>query len=542
VDKHFVQIHFDHQLFHVSLARFPPGHGAGSAGMSVKRNVIANYIGQGWRVLMGLAFVPLYIKYIGIESYGLIGIFAVLQAWLGLLDMGMRPALSREMARFTAGLHDAQSIRDLLRSAEFIGLVTAIVIAMGIWAVSSWLATDWLKADKLPVQVVAQSFLMMGIVAALSFIENLYVSSISGLQRQVLQNVIASIMATARGLGAACILIWVSPTVTAFFAWQGLISLIAVILNAVAVYSTLPSSPQPARFSLPALAGIWRFAGGMMAISLLSLLLTQVDKILLSKLLTLGAFAHYALAGTVANSLYLLTGPISTAFYPRLTELATQGDDEGLRAVYHQSAQMVTVLVGAAAFVLVAFSRRFLMLWTGDPALAQHVAPVMAVLVVGTMIHSLMWTPYHLQLAHGWTALSIKINIVALVILMPTFLWAVPKYGAIGAAWVWVTLNIGYLVFAIYFMHRRLLPNDKWQWYLQDVGLPLVSAALMSVICRWLMPEELSRIATLGALMLCSACVLAASALAAPHIRHQIAQRLPGKMRSIATSILKKHG
>jgi O-antigen/teichoic acid export membrane protein len=104
--------------------------------MSVKRNVVANYLGQGWRALMGLAFVPLHIKYLGIESCGLIGIFAVLQAWLGLLDMGMRPALVREMACFTAG---TQSIRDLLRSTETIGITTAGLIGVGIWGVSGWL-------------------------------------------------------------------------------------------------------------------------------------------------------------------------------------------------------------------------------------------------------------------------------------------------------------------------------------------------------------------------------------------------------------------
>ena len=67
---------------------------------------------------MSLAFIPLYIKYLGIEAYGLIGLFAVLQAWLVLLDMGMSPTLSREMARFTGGHHSPQSIRDLLRTLE----------------------------------------------------------------------------------------------------------------------------------------------------------------------------------------------------------------------------------------------------------------------------------------------------------------------------------------------------------------------------------------------------------------------------------------
>ena len=257
---------------------------------------------------MSLAFIPLYIKYLGIEAYGLIGIFAILQAWLGLLDMGMKPALGREMARFTAGAHNAQSIRDLLRSIEMIGIAMAGAVALGIWAASGWLASDWLTAKNLPVEVVAQAFAVMGVVTALQFIESIYGSSIVGLQRQVLQNVVTSIMATVRGLGAVGVLVWVSPTIKAFFIWQGLISLMTVTLFAGVVYCILPPAPRPARFSWSALIGIWRFAAGMMAITLLALLLTQVDKILLSRLLTLEAFAYYALAGVMANALYMLDG------------------------------------------------------------------------------------------------------------------------------------------------------------------------------------------------------------------------------------------
>ena len=65
--------------------------------------MIANYLGQGWAALMGIAFVPLYVKVLGVESYGLVGVFAVLQASLMLLDLGLTPTLSREMARLRTG-------------------------------------------------------------------------------------------------------------------------------------------------------------------------------------------------------------------------------------------------------------------------------------------------------------------------------------------------------------------------------------------------------------------------------------------------------
>ncbi len=151
---------------------------------------------------MGVAFVPFYIRYLGIEAYGLIGIFAILQSSLALLDMGMKPALGREMARFTAGAHNAQSIRDLLRSIEIIGAITSIGIALVIWGAATWLASDWINSKDLPTNVVAQSITVMGIVVALRLVESIYVSSIVGLQRQVLESIVSSSMVTARGLGA----------------------------------------------------------------------------------------------------------------------------------------------------------------------------------------------------------------------------------------------------------------------------------------------------------------------------------------------------
>jgi O-antigen/teichoic acid export membrane protein len=490
--------------------------------MSLKKNLVANYIGQGWQALMGLAFVPLYIRYLGVEAYGLIGIFALLQAWLTLLEMGMKPALGREMARFTAGAHNAQSIRDLLRSIELIGIAIAGAVGLGIWAASGWLATHWVRVKNLPVEVVAHAFAVMGLVAALRFIEDIYVSSIAGLQRQVLQNIVTSIMATTRGLGAVALLVWVSPTIEAFFLWQGLISVMTVALFSGVVHHILPPAPVPSRFSGSALLGIWRFAAGMMTITFLALLLTQVDKILLSRLLTLESFGYYALAWALANALNMLAMPITGAFYPRFTELAANGDDLALRALYHQGAQLVTVLNGSAAMMLMVFSDRILRLWTGNPVLTQHVAPVMLVLALGMMFSGMMAIPYQMQLAHGWTSLTIKINIVSVGLLVPAILLVAPAHGAIGTAWVWVTLNVGYVLFEIPLMHRRFLRAEKWRWYRQDTALPLAAAAATALLCRWAMPHGLGKVGEFSVLMAASVCVLSTAVAAAPLARHQL--------------------
>lgn len=490
---------------------------------SVKRNIVVNYLGQAWVAVMGLAFLPLYIKYLGMEAYGLIGLFAVMQAWLTLLDMGMTPTLNREMARFTAGEHSPQSIRDLLRSLEIICLILAVVIAVIVWLASDWLASNWLKADKLPLEVVAKALSIMAFVVALRFIEGIYRGSLFGLQKQVWYNGANVILVTVRQFGAVGMLVWVSSTIQAFFLWQVFFSLLSVVVFALSVHRTLPKSPLPPRFSREAIAGVWHFAGGMLGITLLAILLTQVDKLLLSRLVSLESFGYYTLAATVASILYMVTGPITQAIYPRMVELSSQGDKAQLVSIYHQSAQLITVLTSTAMILLFSYADGIVYMWSGNVDLAKNTSSILSALALGTFLNVLMHVPYHLQLAYGWTSLAIKSNAVAVILLVPAILWIVPHYGAVGAAWIWVILNACYVFVAIQFMHKKIIPDEKWKWYFVDLLMPICGAMGVSMLTKPFKPADYeSRWAWVAYLLICGVAMLAASVALASHIRAKV--------------------
>ena len=282
-----------------------------------------------------------------------------------------------------------------------------------------------------------------------------------------------------------------------FSGWQATLSAITLGVLAASVYRILPPAPVPARFSVAAVVGVWKFAGGMLGITVLVLLLTQVDKILLSRLLLLEDFGYYTLAATVASALSMLIGPITQAIYPRMVELTTRNDQAGLAAVYHQGAQLVTVLTAPAVLLLSFFAGGVVFLWSGNGSLAAQTAPILSVLVVGYFLNGLMWMPYQCQLAHGWTSLTLKVNSVAVIVLVPALFWVVPHYGAVGAAWVWVILNAGYVLISIHFMHRRLLPNEKWRWYFNDLALPIAGTLAVGLLAIRFQPDGLSRISWL---------------------------------------------
>ncbi len=202
----------------------------------------------------------------------------------------------------------------------------ALFIAGGIALGAKWIAIHWLQVESLPIEVVAQALTVMGLVTALRFAEAIYRSSIIGLEHQVLFNIVNSSMVTLRGIGVVAILAWVSSTIQAFFLWQCLISVVTLVILAATTYASLPRIDRATHFSLEALRSVWRFSGGMIGITFLALLLTQVDKILLTKLISLTEYGYYALSATVAGTLFMLVSPITQAMYPRMCQYHSRND------------------------------------------------------------------------------------------------------------------------------------------------------------------------------------------------------------------------
>ena len=124
--------------------------------MSLKKNIFANYVAQIYVTVVGIVMLPLYVKYMGAEAYGLVGFFAMLQVWFQLLDMGLTPTMARETARFNGGACTALELRRLLRALEGIFLGVAVLGAGTMWVGAGAIARQWLKVQQLPLADVVE--------------------------------------------------------------------------------------------------------------------------------------------------------------------------------------------------------------------------------------------------------------------------------------------------------------------------------------------------------------------------------------------------
>lgn len=475
---------------------------------------------------MGLLFIPLYIKFMGIESWGLVGIFATLQVIFGLLDMGLSSTLNREMARLSVLPDKEQEARNLVRTLEV--LYWGVTIFIGIIAVSlsPFIARHWIKAGQLSIGTVQQALLIMGFLIAFQMPIGFYSGGLMGLQRQILLNIINASMSTLRSVGAVLILWLVSPTIQAFFLWQIITTIINVFVLAFFLWRGLPAGEKTAAFQKQLLGGVWKFTSGMAGIAVSSAILTQLDKVILSKMLSLEMFGYYMLASMIAMSFTRFVAPVFFSIYPRFTQLVSVNDQERLRQFYHKSCQFMSVLTLPVAVVVALFSYQILLIWTRDPVTAGKTYILLSILICGTAINGLLVLPYALQLAFGWTRLSFFKTLIAVILLVPLLIYMTARYGAIGAAIVWFILNISMFFIEIPIMHRRLLRNEKWRWYWQDVILPFVSVAVIVGLGRLFVNEPMLQFIRLPYIIFIFVLALSMATVITPTTRIWLISRL----------------
>jgi O-antigen/teichoic acid export membrane protein len=487
---------------------------------SVRQNIIANFVGKTWTSIMGLVFIPLYIKFMGIEAYGLIGIFFSLQALFGFLDMGLSSTLSRELARLSTSRESDQEARDLVRTLELIYWGVGILIGLALVALAPVIAHHWITTQGISRGTAQQAIMIMGLIVAVQWPVALYDGGLMGLQQQVLLNGLRMVMATVQHGGAILALWLISPTIITYFAWQIFAGMAQAVLLAYFLWKYLPATRRKSTFQMTLLRKNWRYAAGLTSTSVMAIILTQSDKVILSRMLPLSEFGYYTLAINLAGALSLLVSPVFSALFPKLSQLIVDKDSVVLVSeYYHKGCQVASIIVLPAACILVLFSHQLLLLWVRDPMIAQNSHLLLSLLAIGSAFNATTVIPTALQLAYGWTKLSFLKNLISVVIIVPLMIWLIHLFGATGAAIAWIIVNTGYFFIEIPVMHYHLLKHDMWRWYFSDVGTPLLIVLGVAICSRLIMPQMNSQYFTFAWIVSTGGVALLSSTLAMPVTR-----------------------
>ena len=432
--------------------------------ISLKKNIIANYIGQAYKAIIGIVMMPLYLSYLGSEAFGLIGFYIMLQSWMQLLDIGMKPTLARESSKYRAGSIKSQELRKIIRTLEVVFVLTGALSALAIILSSDYIAVSWLNVKDLEISTVSLTLSIMAIIVGVRWLTSLYNGVVTGLERQVWLNGFGIIAGTFRFVFVLIPFEIYGASIEVFFFYQLIISLLEVLIIITFTYGNFEKSTELVRYSFDVLKKIYKFSFAIAFGSVVWVLVTQIDKLILSKYISLQEYGYFSLAIVIANGLFVLGNAIGAAIMPRMTIYNEQGNGKELDKLYFLSVEIVLMIVVPISSMLFFYGDNILYLWTNDTLAAISASKIMKWYVLGNVVVSMGAFAYYLQYAKGDLKLHVRGNIILASILIPSQIYVASNYGPIYTGLLWFVINLLIVVFWLGVIHKKFLPGKHLSW------------------------------------------------------------------------------
>jgi len=467
---------------------------------AVKSNIAANIIARLWGFISTYLFTPLYLNFLGIEAFGLVGFFSTLMGIIVLVDMGFTATLNRELARLSVRDDSLIEMRNLVRTYEVIYFWISLFLMLLIWILAPLITEFWLNSNKLSHDEITYSIRLMGMAIAFQLPSGLYYGGLMGLQLQIKANTIQTAWNLLRGIGTILILWLFSKTIVAFAFWQLISNLLYLFIIYKSMWGALSNGiiKQNARFSLKILAQTRKYSIGMAIIALLSTVLMQTDKIVVSKLLSLEMLGYYSLATALASLPLMLANPIASAVFPNFTRYYEKGDFDGLRIQYHKYCKLTSLLTIPASFVIAFFSKDFLFAWTQSNKVSEEAGLATSFLLMGQFIQAIMIVPFYFALSQGHTRLNVRAQMFSILLITPLLIILINMFGLNGGGLSWLIMNLCFLPFYMFYFHSRFLKGELKSWIINDIGLQILITFPIVFICRLVFSTPLSRFYTFG--------------------------------------------
>jgi O-antigen/teichoic acid export membrane protein len=445
-------------------------------------------------MVIGFVMTPYFITHLGAESYGLVAFFSLLTAWMNLLDLGMTPTLGREVASSRVSGETMIDFRKLLRSFEMIFLGISILVFASIYLFRNWLSVEWIKSFELSRLEISKCISIMGVLIGFRFFSSLYRSVIIGFENQVWLNIINILFSTLKFIGVLFLFKFISTNVYIFFEYQFVLGIVEVFVLMVFVYIKLPSS----NIKIPIFSFYWLkiksiipFALGIAYTSAIWIFVSQVDKLVLSGVLSLKEFGYFNLVIMLSTTISVLSGPISQSILPRMVYLFSTNEIESMLKLYRNGTQLVTLISSALAIIVALFSEQIVYAWTGNLQAATWSKDVLFWYSLGSGVLTILGFQYFLQVAYGQLKLHVIGGTLSFFIDVPIIVFISKNFGAESAGMVWFILRLLWLFLWTPLIHNRFAPGLHWKWFFNDVFKIVLCVLFLAILLKVFFPFQI---------------------------------------------------
>jgi len=433
---------------------------------SLACNTRWNLVGLGVPVVVAIFSIPPLINGLGAERFGVLAIGWAVMGYFALFDLGLGQATTKFVSEYMEQEKRGR-LPDLIWNSFISHLGLGLFGGAVLISLSPWLIN---KAFIIPAYLreeAANAFLLLAFSVPLVVVSACLRGVLEAIHRFDLVNMVKL---------PASVLNYIGPLVILTFS-NNLAAIIGIILASralvlvILVFICLRVLPMlKARFCIrwDIVKKLLGFGGWLTVSSLVTPIITFLDRFFIAGLLSVGAVTYYATPYEVVTKLWIFSASLLGALFPVFSALSVQRAHE-IRGLSSQAFHFLLVVVTPLVGLLLTFARELLEVWVGLD-FAQQSTAVAKWLAVGVLVNVLAQVPYTILQSIGRADVVAKLQLMQLPLYALLMVCLGEMFGSVGVAMAWTVRALAdAALMAI--AANRLLPNPSKR--------PITPAALL---------------------------------------------------------------
>jgi len=399
----------------------------------IARNSILNFVGQSIPLAVGVVSIPLVIKGLGVDSFGILSLAWMLLGSFTLFDLGLGRATTKFMAEEMRN-GETETLRTLFWTSCAMNLSLGVTGGLVVAGLASVLAENVFRLPPELIETARATFLILAIATPIVLVSTAIRGALEAAQRFDYVNSISVVSSSLTfllpmlgvllGLGVRGIILLL------LFARLG--GALAYLLSCFKVFPILRKGVS---LDLRRVRRLLAYGGWVSISNVLNPVFVYLDRFLIGSVISIAAVAYYTAPYEMITRLCILPASMTMTLFPAFSAMGMASREE-LTTLYARSVKYLLLLMGPLVMLMILFAREILQWWLGIE-FAKMSLSVFQILSAGVFFNALAHIPHALLQGIGRPDLTARYHLIELVVYIPLMWLLVTNAGIPGAALAW---------------------------------------------------------------------------------------------------------
>lgn len=402
----------------------------------------------------GFFSIPILIRNIGNERFGILSIAWMVIGYFSLFDFGLGRALT-QMVSSALGKGDHDAIPKIVRTSMTLMGAFGMVGALILMALSYQLVHGILKVT--PDLQTEAFYTILILAATIPFVvlTTGFRGILEAYQKFGQANAVRAPLGLFTFLGPLLVLPFSKslPPVVAVLAVGRIISwyIYVVLCSKIVAIKWYKFTVDVDIVRKLLTFGVW-----MTVSNVVGPIMVYFDRFVIGAIVSMAAVAFYVTPYEVITKATMISVAVVGVLFPAFATSFT-GDPERTTQLFENALYSLTIILFPPILLAVAFAKEGMAIWINED-FARNSYIVLQWLAIGVFINSLTRVPFTLVQGYGRPDISAKVHLIELPIAVTSLYYAVKWYSLQGAAIVWAG-RMALDAIAFFFLAAKLFPS-----------------------------------------------------------------------------------